>query len=78
MYAELPKFTQPGNIAISENGGKFISIHGFYGNKVKLAELMDNGSVKSYPNKVWACAPKTGNNGLHDVLGLNVDKNDIL
>ncbi|WDD96909.1 L-dopachrome tautomerase-related protein [Thalassomonas actiniarum] len=78
VYAELTTANPPGNIAVSENGRKFISIHGFYGNELKLAELMNDGSVRPYPNKTWAYAPKNGGDGLHNVLGVNVDKNNIL
>ncbi len=78
IFAELEKSTPPGNIAVSSNGRKFISIHGFYGHKLKLAELKDDGSVIPYPNETWAHSPKDGIHGLHDVLGLNVDENNIL
>ncbi len=78
IYAEFDKAHPPGNIAIGPDGRKFLSIHEFYGHDLKLVELLNDGSVRPYPNKKWAYAPKNGGNGLHGVLGLNVDENGVL
>lgn len=71
--------TPPGNIAIGPDGRIFLSVHGFFGQPVKLVELLDDGTTRPYPDAVWAYAPASdGSNGLYDVLGLNVDKDGIL
>ena len=69
--------TPPGNIAIGPDGRIFLSVHGFYGQPVKVVELLNDGSTKPYPNKEWAFEPNRSN-GLYDVLGLNVDERGIL
>lgn len=40
----------PGNIAITPSGRKFLSVHGFYGQKQKIMELLSDGTTKPYPN----------------------------
>ena len=69
--------TPPGNIAIGPDGRIFLSVHGFYGQAVKVVELLKDGSTKPYPNNEWAYEP-TESNGLYDVLGLNVDERGVL
>lgn len=71
--------TPPGNIGIGPDGRMFLSVHEFYGQPLKLIELMKDGSVKPYPDNEWAQVPKTaGGTGLYGVLGLNVDEHGIL
>jgi len=41
----------PGNIAITPSGRKFLSVHGFYGQKQKIMELLSDGTTKPYPNE---------------------------
>ncbi len=69
--------TPPGNIAIGPDGRIFLSIHEFYGQAVKVVELLEDGSTRPYPNNEWAFTPGKGN-GLYSVLGLNVDEAGIL
>ncbi|MCY7297094.1 L-dopachrome tautomerase-related protein [Alteromonas sp. a30] len=82
--AELPAHTPPGNIAIAPNGRIFLSVHGFYGPKTKIVELLPDGKTVAYPNAEWASAPVLSEEGvltqegLNGVLGLNVDHNGIL
>ncbi len=58
----------PGNIAITPSGRKFLSVHGFYGQKQKIMELLSDGTTKPYPNEEWAYAYNSGK-GFYDVLG---------
>jgi sugar lactone lactonase YvrE len=67
----------PGNIAITPSGRKFLSIHGFYGQKQKIMELFKDGTTKPYPNEAWAYAYKNGK-GFYDVLGISVSDDGIL
>lgn len=68
----------PGNIAVGPDERIFLSVHGFFGQPVKVVELLKDGTTKPYPNNEWAYAPKKGSNGLYGVLGLNVDENGVL
>lgn len=67
----------PGNIAITSSGRKFLSIHGFYGQKQKIMELLSDGTTKPYPNEEWAYTYKNGK-GFYDVLGINVSNDGVL
>jgi sugar lactone lactonase YvrE len=77
-YASFDETTPPGNIAIGPDGRKFLSVHGFYGQPVKIVELFNDGSVKPYPSEAWASNPDENQIGFYDVLGLNVDQNGVL
>lgn len=79
VVAELPAETPPGNIAVGPDGRIFFSVHEFYGQPLKVVELLADGSTRPYPNADWAYAPMDHNdNGLFGVLGLNVDAQGIL
>lgn len=67
----------PGNIAITPSGRTFLSVHGFYGQKQKIMELLKDGTTQPYPNKEWAYAYTNGK-GFYDVLGINVSNDGIL
>nr|WP_158769595.1 L-dopachrome tautomerase-related protein [Paraglaciecola sp. L1A13] len=77
-YASFDANTPPGNIAIGPDGRKFLSVHGFYGQPVKMVELFNDGSVKPYPTTAWASSPDENQIGLYNVLGVDVDKNGVL
>lgn len=67
----------PGNIAITPSGRKFLSIHGFYSQKQKVMELLEDGTTKPYPNEEWAYEYNRGK-GFYNVLGINVSAEGIL
>lgn len=67
----------PGNIAITPSGRKFLSIHGFYGQKQKVMELLEDGTTRPYPNEEWAYTYNNGK-GFYDVLGINVSTDGVL
>ncbi|HIF9365318.1 hypothetical protein C5F61_10410 [Photobacterium damselae subsp. damselae] len=76
VYSELSISTPPGNIAVSKDDRKFISIHSFFGPELRMGELLKDGSVKPYPNKAWALEHNVFS--LNDVLGVNIDDNGVL
>ena len=79
VVAELPATTPPGNIAVGPDGRIFFSVHEFYGQPLKVVELLSDGTTRPYPNEDWAYAPTDHNDhGLYGVLGLNVDAQGIL
>lgn len=78
LVAKLSGDTPVGNIAVGPDGRIFLSVHGFYGQPIKLVELLKDGSTKPYPTKKWAYQPNNSDEGLYDVLGLNVDQNGVL
>ena len=71
--------TPPGNLAIGPDGRMFMSLHGFYGQPLRVVEVHQDGSTTPYPNDSWARAPEVaGGPGLYGVLGLNADRQGIL
>lgn len=79
IIATLDADTPPGNIAIGADGRIFLSIHAFFSQSLRIAELLPDGSTKPYPNEDWAFIPESPNdNGIYDVLGLNVDREGVL
>ena len=70
--------TPPGNLGIGPDGRIFMSVHSFYGQPLRLVEVLEGGKTKPYPTAAWAAAPKGDGPGLNDVLGLNVDRRGIL
>ncbi len=77
-FATFDKSIPPGNLAISPDGRMFMSVHEFYGPKLRVVEVMPDGSTKPYPTKAWANAPTQDGDGLRGVLGLRADRNGIL
>jgi sugar lactone lactonase YvrE len=74
LVAKFDLETPPGNIAISNSGRIFISLHSFFQPKFRLMEVMPDGKAKPYPNEDWALPPKSYTAvGLYNVLGLNCD-----
>ena len=70
--------TPPGNIAIAPNGRIFMSLHGFYGQPLKVVEVASDGSVAPYPTFDWANLPEGDGPGLNNVLGIRADRQGIL
>lgn len=74
----------PGNIAITPEGRRFVSIHPFGQPTYRVMELADNGFHKPYPTEDWSKAPaqpfKPGaeNVGLISVIGLRAGEDGIL
>lgn len=80
LVAEFDTTTPPANIAIGADGRIFLSVHGGYGQALRLMELMPDGTVKPYPNEAWAHKPTKAHPeiGLNGILGVNVDRDGIL
>ena len=78
LVAALSDNVPPGNIAVSAEGRIFFSVHEFYGQPLKVVELLKDGTTRPYPNAQWSVAPAPGKPGLNGVLGLNVDNSGIL
>ncbi|MEL6216609.1 MAG: hypothetical protein AAFQ99_13150, partial [Pseudomonadota bacterium] len=49
--------TPPGNIAVGPDGRIFMSVHGFYGQPLRVVEVNADGSTAPYPTAAWARAP---------------------
>ena len=68
----------PGNIAITPQGRSIMSQHQFYGAPLRVVEVLDDGSVTAFPNRVWSSQPNANGIGLNTVLGLRSDVNGVV
>lgn len=74
VVAKLPAEIPPGNIAISQNGRIFLTVHNFFPSELRLVELHKDGAITPFPNKRWAKSPTADNMpGIQNALGLNTD-----
>lgn len=78
VVARLPAETPPGNIAVTEDGRVFLSLHQFFGARYRAVELMPDGSTRPFPNEAWATPPGERGVGLHNVLGLVADRRGVV
>lgn len=67
----------PGNIAITPQGRIFLSMHQFYGPRMRVMELV-NGRLTPYPSPAWSSAPNEDGVGLEAVLGIQSDPDGVL
>ncbi|MEM9601501.1 MAG: L-dopachrome tautomerase-related protein [Pseudomonadota bacterium] len=68
----------PGNLAIGPDGRMFMSVHEFYGQPLRVVEVLADGAVQPYPDAAWSAAPSGDGPGLNGVLGLRADRNGVL
>ena len=77
-HATFGSESPPGNLAIGPDGRIFMSLHGFYGQALRVVEVLPDAQTRPYPNAEWAAAPKGDGPGLNGVLGLRADRSGIL
>ncbi|MEM7377179.1 MAG: L-dopachrome tautomerase-related protein [Pseudomonadota bacterium] len=68
----------PGNLVIGPDGRMFMSVHEFYGQPLRVVEVMPDGVVTPYPDAAWSAALNGDGPGLSGVLGLRADRNGVL
>ncbi|NIR27891.1 MAG: hypothetical protein GWN84_00850 [Gammaproteobacteria bacterium] len=78
VVARLPAGTPPGNVAVTEDGRIFLSLHQFFGAHYRAVELMPDGGTRPFPNEAWATPPGESGVGLHNVLGIVADRQGIV
>lgn len=67
-----------GGITITPAGRILVSMHPLDNPKIKVVEIMANGSKQPFPNADWADGPATGAVGLSSVIGIHTDSNGIV
>ncbi|APD93663.1 hypothetical protein BM523_06395 [Alteromonas mediterranea] len=60
-------------ITITPSGRLLISMHPLDNPKLKIVEVMANGSKQPFPNLDWADGPETGDVGFSAVIGIHSD-----
>ncbi|QWF71928.1 hypothetical protein KEF85_05580 [Methylomonas paludis] len=71
-YSVVARVSQgPGNITVTRSGRTIISLHQFYQPAYSVAELLDNGVLKPFPNQEWNDRTTTNKDlKLDSVLGI--------
>lgn len=76
VVAELAQ--GPGNIAITPDGRRIISQHPIYRPQIRVVELLQDGSVRPFPNAEWAGPRNAAGVGLDGVLGIQADQDGVV
>ncbi|MGI9413672.1 MAG: L-dopachrome tautomerase-related protein [Hyphomicrobiales bacterium] len=74
VVAELRE--APGNITLTPDGRMIISLHQFYGPKLRVAEVGKDGSLKPFPNAAWNA--DEGPYTFDAVLGIQSDTRGVV
>lgn len=65
-------------ITITPSDRLLISMHPLDNPKLKIVEVMANGSKQPFPNLNWADGPETGDVGSSAVIGIHSDSQGIV
>jgi sugar lactone lactonase YvrE len=68
---------RPGNIAVAGDGRVFISLHPFDNPVHKVAQVLPDGTLKPFPNDIWARDPGGDGVGLSNVIHLKIVKDTL-
>jgi len=71
----------PGNIAVTADGRVIVSLHQFYAPDLRVVEIGADGTLKPFPNRLWASAPAAGagaSTGVDAVLGLRAGADGVV
>ena len=60
----------PGNITVTPDGQKIVSLHQFYEPAIRVAAVGEEGALESFPNEEWSVGTDDETPRLDSVLGL--------
>lgn len=63
----------PGNITVTPQGERFISLHNFHSPDMRVAQLAEDGTLTPFPNEALSTVGSTDPLALDNVLGLRSD-----
>lgn len=67
-----------GGITTTPSGRIIVSVHPLDGPKIKVVEVMANGTKQPFPTLDWADGPETGKVGLTSVIGVHSDSKGVV
>ncbi len=76
LVAELP--INPGNLAVTEGGRVFATVHQFRRAEAQLIEITGPASYRPWPDQTWNGAFGSGPEVLNSPLGIAIDRQDRL
>ncbi|WP_444905689.1 L-dopachrome tautomerase-related protein [Microbulbifer sp. SSSA008] len=65
-------------VTVTPNGRVLVSMHPLDAPKLKVLEVMANGSKQPFPNRDWADGPEQGEVGFGSVIGIHSDSKGIV
>lgn len=68
----------PGNIALTPDGRRFVSMHPFGNPEFKVLELLNDGKTRPFPSAEWARTPSGGEAGMRSVIGIRADSRGVV
>lgn len=76
VVAELPAGAEVGNVAVTEEGRIFASVHSFYDGPIRAVEILGKNEWQIYPTEDWGDEPSDAGldwAGLNNTLGIQAD-----
>lgn len=70
--------TPPGNVTVSSDGRIFVSTHQHFAVEPRMAEIVDGGTLRPYPNAAWNDQERPHAERLDSVLGVQYDTKGVL
>ncbi|WP_444901802.1 L-dopachrome tautomerase-related protein [Microbulbifer sp. SSSA007] len=65
-------------VTVTPSGRILVSMHPLDAPKLKVMEVMANGTKQPFPNRDWADGPETGKVGFTSVIGIHSDSKGIV
>jgi len=68
----------PGNLTVTPKGRIITSLHQHYAPELRVAEVLEDGTLKPFPNEAWNDQSKPADERLDSVLGIQCDPRGIV
>lgn len=81
VVAELPSGVEVGNVAVTQTGRIFASVHNFYGGPIRAVEILADDEWQIYPNPDWGDEPADAGQdwaGLNNTLGIQANGSGVI
>lgn len=77
IVAEITE-TRPGNLTVTPSGRIIITNHPLDAPKLRVIELLPDGTVRPFPNLDWADGPETGRVGIASTIGIGTSTKGVV
>ncbi len=81
VVAEMPPEVEVGNVAVTQSGRIFASVHQFYGGPIRAVEILGEEEWQIYPNQDWGDEPADAGMdwaGLNNTLGIQANGSGVI
>lgn len=70
--------TRPANIAFTPNGRLFLTQHPLDNPRLRVVEVLEDGTKVPFPTEDWSDGPETGEVGIAATVGIKSDSNGVV